>query len=211
MISDMYNYELIKDKIIPTLISYKGYNDVHRVPFLFDIDIVYRVMLPDREFPIVPESVFKAWNMDESKVYDNAILNSLLYFPALRTKLDDICTIASLDDYNTDDLIVLTNASCVFGASVMLYPDLMNLMVRLYGDGDVYIIPSSIHEVILVKEGIVPPEFLLDCIKSVNDICVREEDRLSYRLYRYTEKDKQFTRYVRGTENIFIDAEVRRF
>ena len=48
------------------------------------------------------------------------------------------------------------------------------------------ILPSSVHEVILVPDdGITGKEFYTDMVKEVNDAQVEPEERLSYNVYYY--------------------------
>ncbi len=82
-------------------------------------------------------------------------------------------------------MYVLSNCDRVFGASAMLYSGAMK---RLAGelDRNLIILPSSVHEVILVPDdGITEKEFYREMVREVNDTQVEPEERLSYNVYYY--------------------------
>lgn len=72
------------------------------------------------------------------------------------------------------------------GANVMMCPEIMK---KAYGElGEpFYVLPSSTHEVLLVRESAgMKPSQLADMIKEVNlSDSVRPEDLLSYQVFRY--------------------------
>lgn len=82
-------------------------------------------------------------------------------------------------------LHVLTNrenflgAACIMGAGVM-----ENIRKQL--GGDYFILPSSIHELLIIPDdGTVIPEMLVEMVKDVNATEVAEKDILSDHVYRY--------------------------
>ena len=91
-------------------------------------------------------------------------------------------------------MYVLSNKSRVEGAACILYPELIKDFSNVIGSS-LYIIPSSIHEVLLL-----PSDNLDECdaikgmIKEINDSQVKIEEVLSYSLYFY---DKQKRKIIR--------------
>ncbi len=86
---------------------------------------------------------------------------------------------------NTNEIYVCTNDSGMFGAAVMLLEDVMKEIAdRL--TGKLYILPSSIHEVILVP-GIEAYDLnmLKDTVRSVNSTVVSKCDFLSDNVYSF--------------------------
>ena len=81
-------------------------------------------------------------------------------------------------------LWVLTNRQRIQGASCILYPGLLK---RLAAEKrNFYLLPSSIHEVILLAEqGSETPQRLKDMIAEVNRTQVAPEEVLSDSLYYY--------------------------
>ena len=84
-----------------------------------------------------------------------------------------------------DGTIVLSNASRRYGAAIMLVPEVMDRMRRLYGK-DFYILPSSVHEVILRPRNKVDNiQALRWVVKEINRTVVEKEERLSDNIYTY--------------------------
>ena len=82
-------------------------------------------------------------------------------------------------------MTVVTNSISYFGASAILYSDI----VKQYADEnrtDVYLLPSSQHELILMKKGELGLERMKAMVKAVNatDV-ITEEDYLSDNIYLY--------------------------
>lgn len=88
-------------------------------------------------------------------------------------------------------MYVLSNKNGVEEAACMLYSDVIRDFSDMI-DGKLYIIPSSIHELLLLptmdtKES----EEVKNMIKEVNDIQVSLEEILPYSVYYYNrEEDK---------------------
>jgi hypothetical protein len=84
---------------------------------------------------------------------------------------------------------VLTNKSRLFGAVCIIYPDLLKDFACAI-KSSFYVIPSSVHEVILVpSENTFEADEIRRMIKEINDTQVKPEEILSYSLY-YFDKDK---------------------
>lgn len=82
-------------------------------------------------------------------------------------------------------LWVLSNQKRVHGASCVLYPGLLKQLAEREKK-NFYILPSSIHEVILLPDGgKETPEHLKDMIAEVNRTQVAPEEVLSDSLYYY--------------------------
>ncbi len=84
-----------------------------------------------------------------------------------------------------DELYVCTNDSGMFGAAVMLMPDVVKNVADRLG-GSVYILPSSIHEVIIVpKLDTYDLKMLKETVKAVNETVVNACDFLSDSVYQF--------------------------
>ncbi len=82
-------------------------------------------------------------------------------------------------------LHVLTNNRKYLGAACMLYKELLEKFAGEIGQG-FYILPSSIHEVILLPEKQVKnPDRLLEMVEKVNETGIAPEDILSDSVYYY--------------------------
>ena len=89
-------------------------------------------------------------------------------------------------------LFVLSNGDYMNGASVMLYKDPLRDFANYMGH-DLYILPSSIHEVILLldDEYVQSSEELREMVRETNRMVVDQEEVLSDHIYHYDrEKDE---------------------
>ncbi|MCI8569745.1 MAG: hypothetical protein HFJ11_07240 [Bacilli bacterium] len=82
-------------------------------------------------------------------------------------------------------MFVLTNQGMRYGASALACPGVMEKISRLFPEG-FYILPSSIHEVLIVpKDGELVPKELGNLVREVNQIEVSSDEVLSDRVYEF--------------------------
>ena len=84
-------------------------------------------------------------------------------------------------------MYVLTNKRNQFGASMILNKNIMQTISEKIS-GNFFLLPSSIHEWILVLADIkMTPEELSGMVQEINDTQIEIEERLSDNVYVYTE------------------------
>ncbi len=81
-------------------------------------------------------------------------------------------------------MFVLSNQRKMYGESIMMCGKQLAALADKI-DGDFYILPSSIHEVIAVPASQLNYEELKQTVCGVNDTEVEEEEILGYEVYRY--------------------------
>lgn len=84
-------------------------------------------------------------------------------------------------------MLVLSNRGSREGAALLFNEDVLERISEVM-NGDYYIIPSSIHEVIVLKE--MPAPELNQMIAEVNNTQVEPEDVLSYNAQYYDSRNK---------------------
>ena len=78
------------------------------------------------------------------------------------------------------------------GAGVLAYQDFMDQAAEKLG-GDFYILPSSIHEILLVPDnGDKAADDLRDMVREVNATQVSPEEKLTDNVYHYDSKEHIF-------------------
>ena len=91
-------------------------------------------------------------------------------------------------------MYVLSNVQRTEGAACILYPNFLKDFAEAIGGG-FYIIPSSIHEVLILPEDIADGgkecDEIREMIREVNDTQVLEEELLSYSLYHYDAQEDE--------------------
>lgn len=91
-------------------------------------------------------------------------------------------------------MYVLSNKTRLFGAVVMLYEEVMESCAKQL-DADLYILPSSVHEVILLAdEGQIDKDKLEKMVREVNATQVGPEEFLSDFVYYFSRKAGKITR-----------------
>ncbi len=91
------------------------------------------------------------------------------------------------------DMRTLTNSKAHYGASCILYPDVLETQAASWKDG-FYILPSSVHEVILIKaSGNESPWELEQIVQEMNRGRLAPEEVLSDRVYFYSLESKRLS------------------
>lgn len=89
-------------------------------------------------------------------------------------------------------MYVATNQDKVQGAAVMFYPEFMDQVAKELG-GDIFILPSSVHEVLIFPDdGNMSAQELKEMVTSINATEVAPSDRLADNVYHYDAQEKIF-------------------
>lgn len=91
-----------------------------------------------------------------------------------------------------DPMFIITNQQTLDGASVIFYPEVMDQIGEGF-QGNFFILPSSIHETIVVPDnGAFDYRVLEDMVQTINASEVSPEERLSDHVYHYDAKNRVF-------------------
>ena len=103
---------------------------------------------------------------------------------------DDI--ISNFHNCSSDrPMFVLTNKERFLGASCILYLNILEKFALIH-QSDIFILPSSIHEVILIPVSESPSrEELRSMVREINQTEVADTERLSDNVYLYSLSDKK--------------------
>ncbi len=103
--------------------------------------------------------------------------------------LDSMCQIGREERF---PMYVLTNYEKRFGAACMVYEDVLEMFAQQL-NSDIYIIPSSIHELILLPRSAgMDKEYIKDMVREVNATQVPKEEVLSDEVYLYSRTQQGF-------------------
>ena len=100
-------------------------------------------------------------------------------------------------------MYVITNESKLYGAASILYEEPLHELAEKFGS-DLYILPSSVHEVIAVSADMGSPDDLAEMVYEINMEQVDIDDRLSNQVYCY-DKDLRTLRLATDTINKSLD------
>lgn len=209
----MESYEGIKDQIVFKLI-YRNRNQelLSAVPHfdLLDLSIVFYVLLEVKQegtaTMLIRKEHLKKWGIGDKELFSTACANSVHLLPAQLYTMKEIVGEVFEPDKKTgeshnllkypeqkkrDVMFVLTNTIRSFGAACMMYPGILETIGKMLGE-DYYILPSSIHEVIIVpkSQGFTQKE-MTKMVQEVNTTQVEDEEQLSDHAYYYDRKKKQ--------------------
>ena len=192
-------YENIRKGLAFKLISAERNTDLltdsPHVPFL-DLEIVFYYSLDkngmDGATILVRNKHMDLWGVSTEDLMRDSMKNTPDHMPGRCRDMQSVLTKLypghedELNDINDMPLMyVVTNDKMVYGAATMLYPGLIKSLSEKIGS-DLYIIPSSVHELIVVPTGAIPDaDYLRDMIYQVNHSQLEPQDILSDSLYFY--------------------------
>lgn len=142
-----------------------------------DLAIVYRMIIDENMSMNIKNDMADYLDLNEEQLYELALKNT-------QEKLNlEVFKIAPY-------LWVLTNERINLGAAAMLYDGILQKMAEKQ-DSDLYIIPSSIHEVVTIPTCVMTPEEAAEMVRKVNNTEVDIQERLSYQVYKYSRETRQ--------------------
>ncbi len=152
----------------------------------------------------ISNTFLEKWEVSAGELWENVIENSPQVRPIQVDKLMDVMrgmvgddSFAGEEAESEQTTYIITNREKFQGAGAVFYPGVLSDMAEKL-EGNIYVIPSSIHEVLIVPADneIVDPKALKDIIHEVNDTTVEDEDLLSDNLYIYDAEKESLEIYA---------------
>ncbi|MDE5588585.1 MAG: hypothetical protein K2J60_05515 [Acetatifactor sp.] len=190
------------NKIVNTEKNKELLEDIPHKEFL-DLSIVFQCIVSQEELGtasiLIHNVHLRLWDVTLEELHRTAEKNTprLMQYEIkpMAEVLCDIMQSENPDQYDHDEcmadfadsvpMYVLSNKNRVEGAGCMLYPNVISDFADKVGS-DLYIIPSSIHELLLLPtENDEGSAEIKSMIREINDTQVSEEEILSYSLYYY--------------------------
>lgn len=203
------HFDTIKDKIVYKVVNYRSNEKLlEQVPHkrILDLAVVFYCLL-DNEYgrsatALIYSNNLKNWNVTIDDVYKAALKNTP---DLLHSKISSMAALfekcgvnvdgeeVDLKDYVPSDMYVLTNESKLNGAACILYENVLYDFAQKLG-ADLYILPSSVHEVILLpKLSMFEKDELVNMVKEVNTEGVAADEVLSDHVYEYNRTERLIT------------------
>ncbi|MCI8407977.1 MAG: hypothetical protein HFJ09_01730 [Lachnospiraceae bacterium] len=99
--------------------------------------------------------------------------------------------ILDIDDSDETYMYVLSNGLGIYGASALLYPNVLEYFAKRSGK-NLYLLPSSIHEwIIVLQQEEYSEELLKDMVHDVNHTQVASDEVLSNQVFFYNKDTKR--------------------
>ena len=143
---------------------------------------------------VFTDALLKETGMSKDELFDKAMESTMRKYPAVLHDLaDSVCSRPEDCDNllegpavrapaGTGPGFVLTNSSFYWGAGVLFYPGVIDRIHELL-DGDFYVLPSSVHELIIMADEDQDPQQLTDLVRSANRSVVKDSEILADDLF----------------------------
>ncbi len=138
---------------------------------------------------VIKNEHLKNWEISREELWENVMDNAANVTPYTMESILE-CLGGEFGEDIPDDpgcnMYVISNKEKTYGASAFLYPGVLKHVSKKLND-NLIIIPSSIHEVIVLpgSSDVVDNERLISMVKEVNSTVVSEEEILSDNIYYY--------------------------
>lgn len=202
-----YSLETMRPFIFISLVSLdrnkKLLLQIPHIKFL-DLAVTFHCLVRNEDEAIgtirITKEHMKLWDINLEDIKELAFINTKRLFPPkIRTMEEMVNFILRRDanvyggdcdfEYSPNEsypMYILTNEKGINGASCMLYKDVIKDFANLI-KSDLYILPSSIHELILMPmENTIEKEKFNQMVMEINASQVPEEDILSDHVYIYS-------------------------
>lgn len=208
-IPEVQSFAAIRDRIRCEVVNTgKNIELLRKVPHqkVEDLSVIYSIELWQRGEEtariVINRNLLSDWGVDLNDLHEAAIANEGKYNPPVFYLLDDVLNPASGEAGKAINLLeqqeyaknidvvsvfVLSNQTNLHGATVMLQPELLKRIRDIIQD-DFYILPSSIHEVLVVPkmgEGKEWAKELGEIVRKVNSTQMAPKEVLSNHVYTY--------------------------
>lgn len=211
---NLKKFECVKNCIIYRLVNYEKNKEIlEDCPHLklYDLALTFRWVAHNDDVGIstalVTNQEMTTWKISLNELLLAAKENTPRIFPPQIIDMNEMLQQAGIislkeeEEVSVMPMYIITNKQEVNGASVLLYDDILQKFANQKNE-DFYILPSSIHEAILVPSNrIDDTESLFTIVADANQTVVAFGDILSDSVYYYNRKKNQITPVVK--EKIF--------
>ena len=203
-VNSITDYEQMKGQLSMEVVSAERNAELlSHVPHeeMEDMAVVYRLVLDQTSegngTVLVTDALMENFGITHEQLKADAMKNAPEIRPSeIRGMTEVINEIApgQAEEIAPDDeeMFVATVPDKIHGAGVIAYPNFMEDAAKKLG-GDFFVLPSSVHEVLLVKDnGETNAKELENIVKNVNASEVEPAERLTDHVYHYDSKEHVF-------------------
>lgn len=213
-LDDYFDYDYIKDKLYLKVIN-KAKNEelLKSIPYreFYDLALVVYIALEEvkngQATITVNNRNLEVWNITKDKLFDAAFMNEYENTPPKLEKMTTVMrellkekyidmqdeeteaqidSIINMMEENDDrDMYVLTNSKKINGACYIVYEEYLKKFAKSI-NSDLYILPSSIHEILLIPMdcGVTKRE-LEKMVSDINNTELSPSEVLSDSVYEF--------------------------
>ncbi len=205
-IEQIIDFDKAKDKIFYCLVNnHKNRYNHAKINLFADLSVVFRIAVDiDKEniksVPIT-DMILTDWGKTLYQIYEIAKENTPKLLPSWTEDMINILRrqMPFLPFDDTPRMKIITNSYYIHGASVLLYDGMLDKIVEEYDD-DLIILPSSVHESILIPASEYRDTNNNEFVQLITDInynsgVLRPEEILSDNPYFYDRRTKDIIIY----------------
>ncbi|MCD7745856.1 MAG: DUF5688 family protein [Lachnospiraceae bacterium] len=207
----LFDYEAFRENLTVELVGREQNQEMlagipHRD--MEDMALIYRVTVSSQEkggaSVVVTNELLNFYGITPEQLHQDALKNAaekqpftIVTMESMVNKLmglpeQDSALPAEQGAGDPPGFYIATTLSGVNGAAVIAYPDFMEEAAKKL-QGDFFVLPSSIHEVLLLKDdGVFGYRELEDIVSCVNVEVVLPEEKLTDKVYHYDNTEKVF-------------------
>lgn len=191
------DYEQLKSKLFVEVVSTeKNAELLQNVPheIMEDMAVVYRILVDHADSGnstiLITNQMVEQYGISKAQLRADALENAPNVRPAEIKGMSEVMRELApgmVPEVAPEDeqMFVASVPDKIHGAGIMAYPGFFEEAAERLG-GDFFVLPSSIHEVLLVKNnGQFTAEQLVDMVKEVNSTQVKPEEQLTDSVYHY--------------------------
>lgn len=199
-------FDKVKDRVCFRLVNReKNVELLEKAPYIPMLDLAicfyYAFDSGGVENGMIPiyRSHLDNWGVSERDLMECAMENTPRLFPSEIIPMENVLgdLLQEIPEEMRQDIMqkvsmkILTNSRKTYGACSILYPGVLERMAEQL-NGDFYLIPSSVHEFLLLpKEQDRGEDELREMILEVNRTEISPEEVLSDHLYFFCKKEKE--------------------
>lgn len=187
-----FSFDSIKDRLTARLIDAElnqNYLQNHPYGFIFaGLALIAEVNISDNYRCVITNELVEQYDLNICEVLETARDNMQSRYPALMMNMENAIfgnreNILEGDcDFGTMGVLSLDGADG-FGATVIAYKGITDRLLETIGDEEVYLLPSSLHEWIVLRGDYDTAE-LKSMVLSANQTVVDTADKLSDSVFK---------------------------
>lgn len=213
-----FTYEAMKESIIFRIVNLEKNEELLKnCPYIkfLDLAVTFHCLIQEESESIgmirITNEHLNLWDVKKEDLLSRAMKNTPTLLPPLIRRMEDVLkelleeNEGSMkqeeievelrrmeeDSQVPNTMYILSNTKGINGASCILYPEVIRNFARLIKN-NIYVLPSSIHEVILLPtDSVYEKEQLEAMVYEINQSEVPYEEVLSNHIYYYSIEKKQ--------------------
>ncbi len=191
--------KISKDKIVMQIINKEKNKELLKnIPYkeFLDLAIIYKAYYEIDQnngyFGFINNEDLKRLELSEEDLYLIAKENTQKYFPEMIIRATDFEHLfeKDIEDIPNDFMFFLTNRDLYYGAITIIYDKIKEIALKY--NKNLYILPSSIHDLVVILDGMISPEILMSIHKNIQENS-HKEDFLSDNIYYYDREKNEFS------------------